>query len=310
MIRYTIPAAELRKRVDARSGTWRDRAKGLTSKAVVAGKVLEGDAIWSEVKPIFLDIQGNKCVYCERLLPGEELGLVEHDVEHYRPKNRITEWPAKKDLKALGLAAYPFPTGGPAAQGYISLAFDLSNYGAACKTCNSSLKADRFPIAGNRAAPPFTPAKLKAEDPFLLLPLAPGEDDPEQLIGFNGIIPFPLNADNTSRAHRRAKVTIDFFRLASLQRESELLEDRLRSLNEFAMTRRFRQSQSGAAAAVLDQAMKAMSASTRPHANCVRSYVRLCHSQPAAADQMADLFLKLIEKGIRKMFQNLGPGSG
>ena len=303
MIRYSISAAALRQRVTAASGTWLTRADQLTTKAVAAGKVLEGDAIWSEVKPVFLDIQGNKCIYCERLLSGKELGLVEHDVEHYRPKNRITAWPAAKDLKALGLTSYPFPTGTAAAKGYISLAFDLANYGAACKTCNSSLKADRFPIAGPRAAPPLTKAKLTQEDPYLILPLAPGEDDPERLIGFNGILPFPRNQDPTTRAHRRARVTIDFFRLASLSRESELLEDRLRSCTNYAGMRMLSMA-AGGTGKRSDPVLKALTGDRRPHASCVRAFGRLWDEKPADAATMTQVLMQLTEKGVRSLFPN------
>ncbi len=304
MIRYPITITELRKRVKARSATWLTRAAQLTQKAIAAGKVSEGDAIWSDAKPVFLELQHNKCIYCERLLPGEEWGLVEHDVEHFRPKNRVTDWPAKKDLTSLGLPQYPFPTGGAAPAGYVALAFDLSNYGAACKTCNSSLKADRFPIAGPRATAPYTAKKLKAEEAFLLLPIGKGDSDPETLIGFNGILPFPHNQDAGTRAHRRARVTIDFFRLASLGRESDLLEDRLRSLDAYASKWQLRKLKPGAAGKHLDTELTAMTDARRPHANCVRSYARLCKAKPAEAQQMADLFGTLVEKGVRTLFAN------
>lgn len=304
MIRYVISPAELEKRVNTTVNNWLARAKVFTEKAKKAKKAVEGVGIWSEIKPLFLAIQGNKCIYCERMLPSSELGLVEHDVEHYRPKNRVTEWPAAKDLKALGVAAYPFPTGMAAPTGYFSLAFALSNYAAACKTCNSALKADRFPIAGKRAVPPVTPAKLKAEKPFLLLPLAKGEEDPEKLIGFNGILPIPLVKDKTAFSHQRARVTIDFFRLASPARESDLLMDRLRSLSQYAMMRDRLKGASAAKKKQLGTMLKGLEAGTQPHASCVRAYARLCDKEPAQAKAMADLFDRLIEKGVKELFRN------
>jgi len=303
MIRYLISAAALKKLVVETSKTWLTRAKQLTVKAEKAGKAEEGVGIWSEIKPVFLGIQGNKCIYCERLLPSAELGLVEHDVEHYRPKNRVQAWPAQKDLEALGLTAYPFGTG-PAAPGYVSLAFDISNYAAACKTCNSSLKADRFPIAGKRATKPFTAAKLKAEKPYLPLPLASKEDDPEALIGFNGILPYPLDPNPASFAHRRARVTIDFFRLASPTRESDLLQPRLTGCALYASKWKERSAATIPAERTrLDGVLTALTDGRRPHASCVRAYARLCTGNPAKATEMAALFDTLVERGVRELFQ-------
>jgi hypothetical protein len=302
MIRYLISADALKKLVKTASATWLNRAKELTAKAVQAGKVEAGLAIWSEIKPVFLRIQGNKCIYCERLLPGEELGLVEHDVEHYRPKNRVQPWPAQKDLDALGLTAYPFATG-TAAPGYVSLAFDISNYAAACKTCNSSLKSDRFPIAGTRASAPLTAAKLKAEKPYLPLPLGSNDADPEKLIGFTGILPFPLDPDPDSFTHRRARVTIDFFRLASPTRESDLLQPRLTGCALYAAKFKERTAATTAAERTrLDKVLAALTAPTRPHSSCVRAYARLCKDSPAKAKEMATLFDTLLERGVRELF--------
>ncbi len=301
MIRYSITLAELKKRVKAKSSTWLTRAKKFTTASIAAGKVEGKLSIWSEIKPIFLDIQHNKCIYCERLLPSSDFGLVEHDVEHYRPKNRVTVWPAAKDLQDLGLTAYPFPTGAGGA-GYIGLAFDVSNYAASCKVCNSTLKADRFPIAGPRAAS-LSPAALAAEKPFLLLPLGSGDDDPMKLIGFNGILPFPLDSNANSVKHRRARVTIDFYRLASPKRESDVLLPRLEACALFAS--KFKERKAATTAAErkrLDGLLDALMEPRKPHVNCVRSYAALCKSQPAKAEAMAVEFDSLIEKGVRALF--------
>lgn len=302
MIRYKITLTELRKRVKARSETWLDRAKQLTKDAVAAGKVEAGTGIWSEIKPVFLEIQHNKCIYCERLLPGEELGLVEHDVEHYRPKNRVKVWPRKDDLEALGLDDYPFDTG-PAADGYVSLAFDISNYAASCKVCNSRLKSDCFPIAGPRAAGKLTAAKLKAEKPFVILPLGSSADDPERLITFNGILPVPVESGPTAHPQRKARVTIDFFRLASPQRESDLLQPRLQACALYAAKWREREAATAVAERKrLDKVLRALQAETRPHASCVRSFARLFETDPASAKAMSAVMDGLIENGMRDLF--------
>ena len=60
------------------------------------------DLNWSNIKYLFINIQHNKCAFCERKLAArEDGGAIEHDVEHFRPKNAIKAWKPPSDLERL-----------------------------------------------------------------------------------------------------------------------------------------------------------------------------------------------------------------
>ncbi len=198
-----------------------DRAAQRTEAFKKAKKFTEKstDSIWGEVKAIFVIVQHNKCAYCERDMAGVEFGSAEYDLEHFRPKGRVLAWPGKKDR-----ARYDFPTGTAVPQGYYWLAYEIGNYATACKSCNSGLKRDRFPIFAARANTEADIAALNAsEQPLLIFPLGTDDQDPRALIGFIGAVPFAQATDE--HLNRRAQVTIDFFHLADPKRE-ELFRDR------------------------------------------------------------------------------------
>src|SRR5262249_14965047 len=111
------------------------------------------EPIWSEIKDVFLDMQSEKCAYCERKLGGKSYNRKEYDVEHYRPKNKVRSWPNTKALEkiiARGNSAYNFPMGEATTKGYYLLPYNIRNYAAACTGCNSTLKSNYFPIANKR----------------------------------------------------------------------------------------------------------------------------------------------------------------
>jgi uncharacterized protein (TIGR02646 family) len=142
-------------------------------------------------------LQHNKCAYCERELETAH----ELDIEHFRPKNRVQPWPE---------APIPHSNGRP--DGYYWLAYEITNYFVACKPCNSGLKRDYFPIAGKAGKEHQRIDSLDAvEKPLLIFPMGL-KDDPEKLIGWLGVIPFPL-AVAGSHDHKRAQTTIEFFQL-------------------------------------------------------------------------------------------------
>lgn len=142
------------------------------------------------------------------------------DVEHYRPKRKVTprDFP---EAAAAGFATRRGPE-----NGYPGLEMNPRNYLASCKTCNSSYKRNFFPILSPLADYSDTTdlGALAAEQPFLLMPF--GEHEPrnvEQLITFLGAtcIPDP-RLDRAEFDYWRARVTID---LLGLNRE-DLVERR------------------------------------------------------------------------------------
>lgn len=217
MIRVATPG--LAAAIDAHKPKWRARAAAYTAELKRLGAFsdtkLNGvtPPDWSDIKPVFMTVQGNKCAYCERALETAH----ELDVEHFRPKSQVTPWPGP-----------PAPAANGRATGYWWLAFDTGNYCVACKPCNSWLKNDAFPIAGAPGAADVDVATLNAtEKPLLIFPLGDGDTDPETLIDWNGTTPLP-RAGLTASDRARAESTVAFFNLAGRellhrQRATEIL---------------------------------------------------------------------------------------
>ena len=85
MIRYAVTLEELRERVEQDVPGWSARAKERTEKFRCKKKYEEKSSIWSEVKPVFMELQGGgKCCFCERKFESGALGRYELDVEHFR----------------------------------------------------------------------------------------------------------------------------------------------------------------------------------------------------------------------------------
>lgn len=87
------------------------------------------------------DTWSSKCVWCEQLRPLSR----ELDVEHYRPKLRVSEWEGTPPV----VSDVP-PAEVPVGVGYWWLAFAWDNYSLACKTCNQTWKRNLFPVADPR----------------------------------------------------------------------------------------------------------------------------------------------------------------
>ena len=274
MIAYRITLSQLEALVDAHARGWRAKAKKKTARFEAAGTYNEDKGTWSEIKPVYMRLQGGgKCAFCERMLERVDLGLIEQDVEHFRPKKRVLPWPVSDELQQKGVTVRQ---GSSASPGYHLLSYHLFNYSASCKPCNSTLKGDRFPIAGRRSSKGSDPAKLTAtEKPFLIYPIGDFDDDPESLITFRGTI--PRARKTTGHGYHRALVTIDFFQLADPNTRSNLHRERAIIL--------------GALFPQLEKAkarVAAFTADSAAHSNCSRSFVRLFESNPAQARRIAD----------------------
>ena len=292
MIRYPVAVAEIEARINARVPGWLQRARARTENLHAAGRYNEASAIWSEIKPIYMEIQFNKCAYCERRLEGPDVGTVEgdsttgrieQDVEHYRPKSAIKAWPDESHHSYAGLT-YPYSTGAASTVGYYLLAYSLSNYAVGCKTCNSELKGTYFPIAENRVLDTDDPQRLSAEMPYLIYPIGENDDDPALLIGFEGILPVPIGT--TTYTRRRGEITIDFF---LLHKRDILRDERIDVISGlcFALIIRDDLAKPENLREFAAKSIANLTAVSARHCSCARNFVQLWESNPAKAELMA-----------------------
>jgi hypothetical protein len=277
LIRYPpLSKAQLEARVDAVDVTWRARASVRQAAFIAAGKFTEESSIWSDVKTVFMDLQHDKCVFCERVLGGKLAGKSEHDVEHFRPKGRVKKWPYATRRPKV---AYDFETGLANEMGYYWLAYDVENYACACKGCNSDRKRDYFPILGPRGVPASDIATLNGtETPLLLFPHGEHGDEPSSFITFEGVIARPVHAAGLS--FQRARVTIDFF---SLNDREELLADRARAIRELFKAIRLTADPDSAIRATAERDILAITSDISPQAACARAYLALAKTNPQKA---------------------------
>ncbi len=281
MIRHSIPAPDLPARVDAALPKWRAKAAVRTARFKKKKVYAEKSSIWSEVKPLFMTLQGeNKCIYCERKFGSLAASTVEHDLEHFRPKAHVDEWTMPASLQQAGIAVTK-----PAAnnKGYYQLPYHLDNYSSSCKTCNTRYKLDRFPIGGNYELTGSEPRQLLAEKPLLIYPVGDWDIDPESVLNFFGMMP---QANANSPDFHRALVTIAFFGLDDIDVRSDLFLERaiiivsMMPLLEAANDPNATAPQRAVAQRGIDRYKSAKS----NHANCARSFERLFIADRAAAD--------------------------
>ena len=208
MIRYDVSVDQIEQAIRLDKPTWLDNAVARTEELKAKKKYEEASSIWGDVKPIYMHIQNCKCIFCERQLEGTEYGTIEHDLEHFRPKSSVKVWPPKK-LNT----DYSVNLGSVSKTGYYWLAYDILNYAACCKVCNTPLKSNFFPVGGKRKTTPVPLASLKSEKPYLCYPIGNIDDDPENLVTFIATTAIP--AKKNGHAAARGKIIIDFFQLNS-----------------------------------------------------------------------------------------------
>jgi hypothetical protein len=253
-----------------------------------AGRYDEKAGIWNRVKAVYWEFQHGKCAYCERRLAAPSFGgAVEYDVDHHRPKNGVQEWPTLEIRRERDIT-YRFSTGGPFPEGYYLLAYHVLNYAIACKKCNSPLKANFFPVAGQRGEQSDDPAALREEKPFLLYPLGDLDEDPEAILTFDGINPVP----RVKRGPRRwrAQVTIDFFELA---RREELWWGRAQVIRDLYIALSLRRDESLHEHAV--RAVESLLAPAAEHASCARAFQALYDMDRSRADAIFQSALEYLE---------------
>lgn len=285
MIRYDIAQPALEGSIEAHKPGWSQRAADRTAEFRALGRYPKEKSIWSEVKPVYMRLQGgSKCAFCERKLEAEAFGKGEQDVEHFRPKGNVKSWTMPQELATAGIKA----TRPPGGKGYHLLAYHPFNYTAACAPCNQALKGDRFPIAGSYDLGGDDPAKLRKEKPYLIYPLGRIDDDPETLISFHGLSPRPVPPSGHGR--RRALVTIALFKLDDVETRKSLFRERALVLQ--ALYPQLEKAAAGVAKAA--KLASAFLSPTAPHANCARSFKRLFDSDRDEAKSVFDLAGELI----------------
>jgi hypothetical protein len=169
--------------------------------------------------------------------------------------------------------SYRFATGDDMPEGYYLLSYNILNYATACKTCNSSFKASYFPIAKARGAPSDKPADFAAEGAFIPYPLGDLDEDPQRIITFEGIVPVPVTKTARNVRHRRAQVTIDFFRL---DLREELLDERSKIIEAlWYFQEAARNGETADDRAYAQESVDLVTASNSAHASCARAFVAL-----------------------------------
>ena len=290
MIRYPITKKQLEAAITAEDATWLQRAADRTEGFRKKGFYEEKSSIWSEVKPVYMRLQGlGKCAYCEREMERVQIGKVDHDVEHFRPKGNVKRWKAPKNLTDDGITFTAVPTGG---KGYHLLPYHPFNYAAACKPCNSTLKKDHFPIAGTYDLDGDDPAGLTAEKPYLLYPIGDLDEDPEDVIEFHGLSPRPVAASGHRR--HRALVIIEFFKLDDADERKHLYRDRailiMALFPLLEKTRKGRPAAKAAAQATVDGFLIPQ----LRHLNCARNFKKLHKTDPTEAEAIYNAAVKLM----------------
>ncbi len=276
-----IAALDTAKR---RKKSWPER-----SAAALATSLSQPDAelptLWSEIKPVYVRLQKGKCAFCERLLGKDEVAAYESDVEHFRPKKAVSLWPPGKPIGHAPFPADLPPTPGKG-RGYRRLPFHELNYMAACKTCNSRCKANFFPVAKQHLFNATNPLDLSAkEQPYLIFPLGDLDADPETLLTFVGVTALPARPGGDAFLWNRARITIAFFLLNELAREDQLLSERAARLDLLGSKIEAFENSSKAGRDKAWGGVIAEGAASQPHANCVRSLIRLYLHDPTAAHQ-------------------------
>ena len=295
MIRYPIHPATWRNKVEAASRGWLDKADTRTDRFRVLGKYDEEGkkAIWSKIKRVYMELQGFKCGFCERRLEKSAFGNVEHDVEHYRPKKSVKIWPSpgqRRDRDIRVDEELDLDFGDEADPGYFLLPYHIENYLISCKTCNSTLKSNSFPVAGDRRQTENdTPREMKSEKPYLIYPIGAVDTDPKKLIEFDGIVPVPVAQRGHARA--RALVTIEFFELDTRE---VLLEERAEKILALHVALASAEHPDRATAGAARILVERLTADDSPHANCAQCHRELAERDPDRANDIVGAAIEFL----------------
>jgi len=200
---------------------WKERCDTACKQLIVEAKGGASPVVtnlYKEQKAHLFGTNNNfygKCAYCETLITSNQPG----DVEHYRPKGRITD-AKNKQILIQDAAGHDIPH-----PGYYWLAYAHTNLLPGCNDCNRPSsgnsggtligKWDQFPVIGDHA---ITPGNEIYEDPLIINPVSEDPDD-------------HLEVDNLGLlSHKTVKgeTTINIF---GLNLRQSLVEERKRAYN-------------------------------------------------------------------------------
>ena len=286
MIRYAITKATLDADITTTNASWFADAAAVLAGLPAPPASKDFKPLWSKIKQLYIDLQNSKCCFCEKPLEGK----IEQDVEHFRPKAEVKPWKVPAQLAAEGLSVQQ-PADGSAEDGYSQLAYQPFNYAMSCKTCNSTLKRNLFPIEGTRDSASVDPSTMKAEKALFIYPIGSFDTDPEDLIGFEALSPVPRNASGYGR--RRALVAIEVFRL---DRRRDLMKQRAYLLRLLYLELEGKANAAAAAKRAEHQnAIDALTGPEAPFTNCMRCFAALYGTDPIRAGQIAIECLKFMK---------------
>jgi hypothetical protein len=289
MIAYNYDVSNIRAAVAAYEAGWLAKAEERTLRLIAQEEFEETSSIWSDIKPVFMELQHQKCIFCERQFETKEYGRIEHDLEHFRPKSSVKSWPPA-DWPTTHLP----PLGEPSPKGYYWLAYNLMNYATACKVCNSPLKSDFFPIAGKRAKDCFPVAEhceetilaykrmQKKEKPYLCYPIGSIDDDPETLVTFVATTAVPTAKSGHKK--RRGEVIIDFFQL---NERLQLHRERARMIALLGGSLKF--IEAGIDVDANRQVVANLDGAHIPHSACLRAFRRTWDADKGLAKRMHNI---------------------
>jgi hypothetical protein len=292
MIAYRINIDKLKIMIESDSKKWLKKAKIRTDGFKKKGCFKEKSSIWSEIKTVYVKLQGDsKCAYCERKLESAEIGLIEQDIEHFRPKSGVKKWELPKNLQKYGITLSEVPM---VKYGYYLLPYHPFNYSTSCKPCNSILKKEFFPISGEYDLQGEDPAKIHSKErPYLIYPIGDFDDNPEDLIKFNGASPYAVQKDIYQRD--RALVTIEFFKLDDFSIRKNLFRERASII--IALYNLLEKQANGTSDSDKEEARKLVDSYTSPnapHTNCSRSFKELYNRDPKKAKKLYQNAFKLV----------------
>jgi len=292
VIRHRVSEAQLREAIDEVAPTWRQRAEIRTDQHLEENTYTGKSPSWSEIKPVYMNVQHDKCAYCERPLEDEKYGKLECDVEHFRPKNTVPAWPSPA-LAAERDLSYEFPTGAPLPGGYYGLAHSPNNYAVACKPCNTPLKHNYFPIEGQRVRGGRREVDEYDEERALLpFPLGERGTKPQTVIGFEGLA--AVTRYRSGRRHRMGRVTIDFF---DLNGREALLRQRAQVIEGLWFALLVRDDPGSSNSAIAQRVIDNAKRTDQPHTNCARAFIAEYERDPAHARALAEEIIDYLESG-------------